>query len=82
MVKGGIFVSHHISDKMDNEMVLTMKIVELMTRAMGYPTHTLPLGTLKEALAKAGFADFIVREPDLKLPFPATLLAAKKTKDL
>lgn len=58
MVKGGIFVSHHISDDYGDGMQVTMKIIELMTKAMGYPTHELPAATLKNALAEAGFSEF------------------------
>ncbi|WDP92737.1 MAG: hypothetical protein HUN04_24645 [Desulfobacter sp.] len=81
MAHSGYFVSHHISGDGDGPLALPMAMVELMTKAMGYPTHTLPVDRLKGALAEAGFGEFIVKEPDQTLDYPTTLLAAKKIKE-
>jgi hypothetical protein len=82
MTIGGIFVSNHISSDADGSAMLTAKIVELMTRAMGYPTHHLPRETLEKALLEAGFDSFTVKAPNSDLAFPAMLLSAKKVRDL
>ncbi len=79
---GGIFVSNHISADTCQSNLLTAKIVELLTRAMGYPTHQLPRETLENALLEAGFESFTVKAPTSNLAFPTMLLAAKKVKDL
>jgi len=79
MKPGGLFVSNHICDKtIDKENELTLAMVELQTRAMGYPTHQLSEATLKEALTEAGFGDFSVQQPDGNYAFPTLLLAARK----
>ena len=78
VTNGGIFVSHHIADVTDSHMQIPMKIVELMTKAMGYPTHKLPLDILTNALAETGFGQFTIKGPDQTLPFPTTLVAARK----
>jgi 2-polyprenyl-3-methyl-5-hydroxy-6-metoxy-1,4-benzoquinol methylase len=75
---GGLIVSHHISTAESREDRLTMSLVELMTRVMGYPTHQLPVETLKNALVEAGFGRFKVADTGRQAAFPATLLGARK----
>ncbi len=79
MKPGGIFVSNHLCDKtIDKENELTQALVELQTRAMGYPTHQLPETILKEALSEARFTDFRTEQPDGSYSFSTLLLSAKK----
>ena len=83
MKPGGIIVSNHICDKaIDKEGSLTLSLVELQTRILGYPTHKLPEATLKEMLTQAGFGDFHVKQPDGSYTFPTLLLSAKKIKEV
>ena len=83
MKPGGIIVSNHICDKaIDKEGSLTLSLVELQTRILGYPTHKLPEATLKEMLTQAGFGDFHVKQPDGSYAFPTLLLSAKKIKEV
>jgi predicted transcriptional regulator len=78
MKPGGIFVSNHICDKtFDKENLLTLSLVELQTRALGYPTHQLPESTLKAALTEAGFGDFRIQQPEGSYAYPTLLLSAK-----
>jgi predicted transcriptional regulator len=82
MKPGGIFISNHICNKtLSKEDALTLSLVELQTRTLGYPTHQLPEETLKNALTKAGFGDFRVKQPDGSYAFPTLLLAAKKISE-
>ena len=83
MKPGGIFVSNHICNKaIDKEAELTLSLVELQTRILGYPTHKLPETTLKEALAEAGFGDFRTQYPDGNYAYPTLLVSAKKVRSL
>jgi len=79
MKPGGIFVSNHIcSNTVGPEDTITLSLVELQTRIMGYPTHQLSETKLKDALTEAGFGDFNVKQPDGSYAFPTLLLSAKK----
>ena len=79
MKPGGILISNHMCHKAtDKETQITLALVELQTRAMGYPTHQLPESTLKQALTDAGFKEFTVKQPDGRYAFPTLLLAARK----
>ncbi len=79
MKPGGIFVSNHICDNaIDKESELTLALVELHTRILGYPTHQLPESVLKEALTEAGFSEFKVQQPDGSYGFPTMMVAARK----
>ncbi len=83
MNMGGIFVSNHICDKaIDKEGLLTLSLVELQTRILGYPTHKLSEATLKKMLTQAGFGDFHIKQPDGNYAFPTLLLSAKKTREV
>lgn len=83
MKPGGIVVSNHICDKTtDKENELTLALVELQTRILGYPTHKLPETTLKEMLIESGFGNFQIQQPDGNYAFPTLLLAAKKIKEV
>jgi hypothetical protein len=83
MKPGGIIVSNHICDKaIDKEGSLTLSLVELQTRILGYPTHKLPETTLKEMLTQAGFGDFHARHPDGSYAFPTLFLSAKKIHEI
>ena len=79
MKPGGIFVSNHICDNaIDKESELTLALVELHTRVLGYPTHQLSEQVLKAALTEAGFSNFKIQQPDGSYAFPTLLLAARK----
>ncbi|NCB08362.1 MAG: hypothetical protein EOM73_09385 [Bacteroidia bacterium] len=79
MKPDGIIVSNHICDKaIDKDVSLTLSLVELQTRILGYPTHKLPEATLKEMLTQAGFGDFHAKQPDGNYAFPTLLLSARK----
>ncbi len=79
MKPGGIFVSNHICDNaMDKENELTLALVELHTRILGYPTHQLSESVLKAALTEVGFRDFKVQQADGSYAFSTMLLAARK----
>ncbi len=79
MKPGGVLISNHICDEaIDQETDLTLALVELQTRVMGYPTHQLPEKVLKEALTEAGFGDFTVQKPTSRHAYPTLLLAAVK----
>lgn len=82
MMLGGLFISHHISGNVSGDSYLTLLIVELMTRAMGYPTHHLPEDTLKNALSKTGFGNFKIKQSNENIAFPGMLLSAIKTKEI
>ncbi len=79
MKSGGFFISNHICDiATDKESELTLALVELHTRILGYPTHQLPESVLKEALTEAGFDDFKVQQSDGSYAFPTMILSAVK----
>lgn len=79
---GGMFVSNHISDNyLDENATLTTSIVELMTRMMGYPTHTLKEQYLKDSLSKTGFGDISIQKPNGNTAFPYLVLSAIKVKE-
>ncbi len=78
MVTGGLFISNHIAPPSKDEDRITVSLVELLTRCMGYPTHQLPVEKLEKALSKTGFGDFRREEPSDDLPFPVVKLAAVK----
>ena len=79
MKPGGILISNHLCHKAINkEAEITLALIELQTRAMGYPTHQLPESALKQALTDAGFKDFTVQQPDGRNAYPTLLLAARK----
>lgn len=81
MKPGGIFVSNHICNKsLKKEDDITLSLVELQTRIIGYPTHQLPETRLKEELTKAGFGNFRTKQPDGSHAFSTLLLSAKKKK--
>ncbi len=81
MKPGGLFVSNHICDKaMDTQSELTLALVELHTRIVGYPTHQLPEMVLIEALREAGFGHFRIQQPDSGHAFPTMVLAAIKER--
>jgi predicted transcriptional regulator len=79
---GGLFVSNHMSGDFNAETKTTITIIELMTRAMGFPSHCIPKELFKQALSNAGFGKFHVKEPDFILDYPTLLLAAIKTKNV
>lgn len=82
MKLGGLFISNHIAGKVNGDHRLTLAIVELMTRSMGFPTHCLPEKVLRNALSEAGFGKFRVTAPDERLAYPTMLLSAIKIKEL
>lgn len=83
MKPGGLFISNHICDKaLSKEDSLTLALVELQTRAIGYPTHQLSETIIKKALTEAGFGEFNVRQPDGSYAFPTLLLSAKKMNEV
>ena len=83
MKKGAVFVSNHICDKaLSKESELTLSLVELRTRMLGYPTHQIPEKKLKESLAEAGFGNFTVKQPDGSYAYPTLLFAARKIREV
>lgn len=78
MKMGGLFVSNHINGKGNGDDYLTLCIIELMTRSMGFPTHCLPDRFLKDALAEAGFEFRDQKEPNNSLAYPCLILSAVK----
>ncbi|MBI9068266.1 MAG: hypothetical protein JEZ09_13315 [Salinivirgaceae bacterium] len=78
---GGLFVSNHMSGDSNVESKTTISILELMTRAMGFFGHCIPKEIFKQALSKAGFGKFHIKEPDFILDYPTLLLAAIKIEE-
>jgi hypothetical protein len=78
---GGLFVSNHMSGDFNAETQTTISIIELMTRAMGFSGHCIPKEMFKQALSKAGFGKFHLKEPDFTLDYPTLLLAAIKIEE-
>ena len=58
---GGIFITQNLDSGSCNGQREEKTARELMTRAMGYPTHYLDRGRLEETLRAAGFIDFTGR---------------------
>ena len=81
MKLGGLFVSNHMSGDFNAETQTTISIIELRTRAMGFPSHCIPKEFFKRALSKAGFGEFHMQEPKFTLDYPTLLLAAIKIKE-
>lgn len=81
MKVGGLFVSNHMSGDFNVETETTISIIELMTRAMGFPSHCIPKEIFKRALSKAGFGKFLIKEPNFTLDYPTLLLSAIKMKE-
>ncbi len=79
---GGLFVSNHITSPADGENDITLSIIELITRCVGYPTHQLPEIDLKKALEKAGFGEFRTKYLADQAPYPTLLLSAVKITDI
>lgn len=83
MKPGALFVSNHMNGvAATKDDQITISIVELMTRAMGYPTHELPEEKLKQALSEAGFGKFNIKKPNENMAFPTLLLSAIKIKEI
>ena len=82
MKMGALFISNHIGGQVHGDHDLTLCIIELMTRSMNFPTHTLAENTLKAALRVAGFGKFRVKAPDEKSAYPTVLLSAVKVKEI
>lgn len=80
MEPGGLFISNHITTEEQGKNNLTLSIVELMTRSVGYPTHQLPEDDLKSALSRAGFGVFRTKFLEKEMPYPTLLLSAVKTE--
>ncbi|UZJ40731.1 acetylserotonin O-methyltransferase [Prosthecochloris sp. SCSIO W1101] len=81
MKTGGVFISSHIASCSNKECGLTIAMVELMTRAKGYPVYKLSVNTLKDVLGETGFGEITIQQPNENIAFPVQLLAARKTKD-
>ena len=82
LTPGGVFVSNHMPDVVPDDYSLTVLLVELLTRCVGYPAHNLPRQTLEDALEEAGFGDFTVEEPISGPAYPTLLLAARKLRNV
>ncbi|MEM0941156.1 MAG: methyltransferase [Bacteroidota bacterium] len=82
MVKGGIFISNHMTSEVDGNLYLRHTIFELMGTIRKRPPHQLYEGLLEEVLRETGFDDFQVKQPGQSLPLPMLLLAAKKVRDI
>ncbi len=81
MKHGGLFVSSHISPASAGENYLTLTIVELITRCMGYPTHQISEMTMKKSLNEAGFGKFRIKQLDKEASIPTLLLSAVKINE-
>ena len=82
MKPGGLFISNHITTEKQGKNNLTLSIIELLTRSMGYPTHKLPEDDLKFALINAGFDAFRTKYLEKEMPYPTLLLSAIKTEEI
>jgi len=83
MTLGGIFVSNHIcTQHITKETSITLSIIELQTRTMGYPTHQLPQEKLRIALTEAGFGDFHTKLPDGSHAYSTLIFSAKKLYEI
>lgn len=82
MKMDGLFVSNHMSGDVNKIAKTSITIIELMTRAMGFSTHSIPEETFKQALIKAGFGKFHIKAPDFALDYPTLLLAAIKIEEV
>ncbi|WP_321281915.1 methyltransferase dimerization domain-containing protein [Marinifilum fragile] len=82
MKMGGLFVSNHMNGKGGGENYLTLCIVELMTRAMGFPTHSLSEDFLKDALTESGFECRYENAPDERIAYPGMIIAAIKVSEV
>ena len=58
---GGVFIAQNLDSGSCNGRREEKTVRELMTRALGYPTHYLDRGRLEDALRAAGFTDFTER---------------------
>lgn len=81
MEMGGLFISNHVSPNINGDSYLTLTMVNLMTRVMGYPTHELSEELLTKALIEAGFGNFRVKQPNENIVFSTLLLSATKVKE-
>ncbi|WP_421919417.1 methyltransferase family protein [Marinifilum sp.] len=79
---GALFVSNHISGGMKGDHHLTLCIVELITRSMGFPTHCLKEDMLRKALLDTGFEIISTKAPNYRLAYPELILAARKIQDV
>ncbi|PIE70404.1 MAG: hypothetical protein CSA22_08085 [Deltaproteobacteria bacterium] len=79
---GGIFVSNHIGNAVDDQDDITQSILGLLARTQGYPTLTLDESTLKQALSLAGFSEFRTRPGKAGTHLNNTLVSAKKVKEM
>lgn len=82
IVLGGLFVSNHMNGELPGDDHITMTIIELMTRAMGFPTHKISENNLKKSLKDAGFDNFTSKQADLNMAYPSLLLSAIKVKEV
>ncbi len=83
MKSGAIFVSNHICDKAPSKATeITLSIVELKTKMLGYPTHRISEEKLLKSLTEAGFDNFTIQEPDGSYAYPALLVAARKVREV
>jgi len=69
-------------EEMPDGYSLTIPIVELLTRCVGYPTHSLPRKILIDALEESGFGDFSLKEPVYCPAYPTLLLVARKIRNV
>jgi predicted O-methyltransferase YrrM len=77
---GGVFISNHCAIPRNGEEEVSVVMLELMTRLVGYPTHHLSEKELKGALSSCGFGNFTVRQPEKSLQHHTLILAARKPK--
>lgn len=81
MVMGGLLISNHISSSVPEGDQLTMKMVELLTNCVGYPTHTLPQETLEKSLLEAGFDNITFQKAVEGPAYPTLKVAARKIRE-
>jgi len=78
---GGIFVSNHMTLSYDGCYPLSGAIMELTTRLGGYPTHSLDIVTLNDALEESGFEIIKIKPANESSYYNSLLLAARKVRD-
>lgn len=82
MKMGGLFVSNHMNGKASGDHYLTLCMIELMTRSMEYPTHSVPEDLLKNALLASGFECGYAKVPDENIAYPSMIVAAIKVSEV
>ncbi len=59
---GGVFVSNHFGDNLEDDGATLMALMNLRVSLFGLDSHQIPRKVLEDALSKNGFANFAVCE--------------------